>query len=190
MMNLTMRAWAIATLMAGPAPTLEEGIRLYNEGLLTESVTTLERAIDEMSHAAQPDAVKLAQAHVYRGAGLVGLQHEDAAKMAFREALALQPARRLAKNEFPDRVIRVFEAARTGQSESVMERPPGTVTKAGKGTLDYFKDAWWILLLVAIPFLIDFGGSDATHSGLHPGLAGPTPPAAAHRFTIGVTIRP
>jgi tetratricopeptide (TPR) repeat protein len=192
MTTLTMRAWAIATLMAGPAPTLEEGIRLYNEGQLIEAATTLEAAIDALNKAAQPDTVKLVQAHIYRGAALVGLQHEDAAKMAFREALALQPSRRLVKNEFPDRVLRVFEAARTGQTESVMDRPPGTVTKAAKGTFDYIKFMWITLASLALAFIVEksIDDGDAALPSLHPELAGVPQAGGARRFTIGFTIRP
>jgi hypothetical protein len=63
----------------------------------------------------------------------VGLQQEEPAKSAFRDALRHDPALRLKKGEQPDRVVRVFEAARTGKTKSVMQRPAGTAKKAGLG---------------------------------------------------------
>ena len=82
------------------------------------------------SSEANPAVVK---AHTYKGAALVGLGQEEPAKLSFRFAFALDPTLRLAKEEFPDRVIRVFEAARAGKTKSVLERPNETAKKAGLG---------------------------------------------------------
>jgi hypothetical protein len=130
------------TLLAGPAlaqvpapePDLQRGIRQVTNGELDAAVLTLDAVVLKLTPVAATHAGDLAQAHLYKGVALVGLQQEEPAKASFREALRHDPALRLRKGEFPDRVLRVFEAARKGKTESVMKRPSGAPRKAGIGT--------------------------------------------------------
>jgi hypothetical protein len=120
--------------MAQPTESdLQAGIRQVSEGDLEVAITTLDRAI--LAFSAQPSAhtKELSEAHLYKGVALVGLLREEPAKESFREALRYDPPLRLRKGQFPDRVVRVFEAARTGKEDSVMQRPSGTAKKAGLG---------------------------------------------------------
>jgi hypothetical protein len=121
-------------VIAAPTPqapsSLDEGLRLYEEGDLGDAVLALDAAIGTMPPSATPSLVK---AYVYKGAALVGLGQEEPAKASFREALALDPKLRLLKTEFPDRVVRVFDAARSDKKTSVMRRPSTAPKKAGIG---------------------------------------------------------
>lgn len=134
----------VATLVApGPSPVfaqdpsaeaaLETGIGQVREGQLDAAILTLDTAVRQLRAAAGDHSADLVRAFLYQGWAFVGLDQEDRAKQAFRDALALNPALRLNKGDFPDRVIRVFEAARAGKTKSVMERPNTTPKKAGIG---------------------------------------------------------
>jgi hypothetical protein len=134
MTTAILGTWVLSATLAGnPSATVAEGMKQYQDGLLTEAVATLQRAIDTWPREATADRRMLVNAHIYQGAALVGLLHEEPAKATFRRALALDPERRLQKGEFPDRVVRVFEAARKRKEDSVMERPPSAAQKAGSG---------------------------------------------------------
>jgi hypothetical protein len=109
---------------------LDEGLRLYEEGDLGGAVLALDSALGVLPPS---DTASLVKAYVYRGAALVGLGQEEPAKTSFRAALVLDPALRLRNTEFPDRIVRVFEAARSGRSKSVMQRPNPVPKKAGIG---------------------------------------------------------
>jgi len=116
-----------------PSP-LDEGLRLYKEGALNDAVLALDAAI-RASSSSDADRSTLTRAYIYKGATLVGLGQEEPAKACFREALGLDPKLRLSETEFPDRVLRVFEAARSGKKKSVMQRPNDAPKKAGIGAL-------------------------------------------------------
>lgn len=84
------------------------GIRQVKEGDLETALFTLDTAVRRL--ATQPGHVAdLVQAYVYLGVAYVGLNHDQAAKGKFREALKLDPGLRLSPDEFSARVIKVFE---------------------------------------------------------------------------------
>ena len=116
-------------------PTLKVGIQQVDEGDFQAALVTLDSVIQRLTPEADAHRPELTQAHLYQGVALVGLGQEERAKAAFREALGLDPALRVAKGQFPDRVVRVFDAARTGKSKSVMQRPKPTAKRAGIGAL-------------------------------------------------------
>ncbi len=116
-----------------PSP-LDKALQLYVEGALGDAVLAFDAAIQAMPPSASTTP-SLVKAYVYKGAALVGLGQEEPAKASFREALALDVSLRLSKTEFPDRVVRVFDAARKGKQKSVMERPSTAPKKAGIGAL-------------------------------------------------------
>jgi len=99
--------------LQGPQPPsperyLELGIRQVTEGSFEEAVFTLDTAVRRLME--QPGRTEeLIQAYLYLGAGYVGLDHEDAAKGKFREALKLDPETRLSEGLFPPRVIELFD---------------------------------------------------------------------------------
>jgi hypothetical protein len=150
--------FALAAL-AGDVAGLEQGIRQYHEGLLSEAVITLDSAITALAGADQPDA--LARAYVYKGAALVGLLQEQAAKDAFTAALQANPSLRLAKGEFPDRIVRVFEAARKGKTSSVMQRPNTAPKKAGIGAFGIAAIAAGAAAVIGGVAVAAGGGGDA-----------------------------
>jgi hypothetical protein len=115
----------------GPEADLQLGIRQVNDGELDAAILTLDGVIQKLKPAAGVHAKALAQAFLYKGVALVGLLQEESAKASFREALRHDPGLRLVKGQFPERVIRVFEAARTGKTDSVLKRPGGKSKKAG-----------------------------------------------------------
>lgn len=127
---------ALASTAVLPAPTdgrVKAAIQQARDGLLEAAVAGFDTVIAELVQAGPAGRADLIVAHVHRGAALVALQNEAAAKEAFGRALTLEPALRLPRGEFPDRVIRIFDAARTGKTKSVMERPSGAPKKAGLG---------------------------------------------------------
>jgi hypothetical protein len=75
----------------------------------------------------------LVDAWVYKGAAYLHKLDETSAKGCFRAALRLQPTLRLTRSQWPPRVVRVFDATRSGQAKSVMEPPSGAPKKAGIG---------------------------------------------------------
>lgn len=137
--RIALLALALAVSMSSPSvpqtpSPLDDGLRLYNEGDLGAAVLAFDSAIQALaaSDQAAPDLVK---AYVYQGATYVGLGQEDLAKASFRKASVLDPKLRLRNSEFPDRVVRVFDAARTGKTKSVMKRPSDVPKRAGISAL-------------------------------------------------------
>ena len=124
---------AAATTRPPDAPDLQTGIDQLNEGDFPAALLTLDAVIQRLAPEAETRAKELAKAHLYKGVAYVGLMQEEPAKASFREALRYDPALRLLPGQFPDRVVRVFDAARTGKTKSVMQRPSGAPKKTGIG---------------------------------------------------------
>lgn len=114
---------------------LSRGKQQYKDGLLAEAVATLDTVIAGLDPASAADKPDLIQAFVYKGAALVGLAEETPAKAAFRQAIDLDASFQPSRIDFPDRVLRVFEAARQGKTKSVLQRPNTAPKKAGIGGL-------------------------------------------------------
>lgn len=119
---------------------------------------------------AATQAKELSQAHLHKGIAFVGLAQEEGAKAAFRDALHYDPALRLKKGEQPDRVVRIFEAARTGKTKSVLERPSDAPKKAGVG-------AGAIAAIVAGGVAVAGGAAVVASGGGQPTTTAPTPAA-------------
>ena len=131
---LTVPGGAFLQADDGAVDELARGIQQVQDGDLEGAVTTLDAAVQKLAAIEPSRPADLARAHFYKGVALVGLLQEEPAKASFREALAHDPYLRVRSGEFPDRVVRVFEAARRGISRSVMKRPSGAPKKAGIGT--------------------------------------------------------
>lgn len=108
---------ALAVLVASGVPEqasdtaarlLTVGVRQVEEGSFEEAVFTLDSVVRTL--LGEPSrARELTQAYVYLGAAYVGLDHEEAARGKFREALKLEPSLRLSADRFPPRVVKLFE---------------------------------------------------------------------------------
>lgn len=110
----------LATQAPQPTATgLDAGIQQVKDGHFDAALLTLDAVVRQLRSdpARHPELVR---AFVYLGAAYVGLQQESPARENFKEALKLDKALQLDPNEFPPRVVRVFEAARKGKSKSAM----------------------------------------------------------------------
>jgi len=131
---MTLRAClllAVAGLLVGPPlwtaprpaddPDVKEGVRLVETGDYDAAILALDNAARRL--AADPAWVKdLSQAYVYLGIAYLGKGHEAAAQAKFREAVMKVKDLTLSPDEFPPKVIDLFEAARA----EAMKAPPST----------------------------------------------------------------
>src|SRR5262245_33437636 len=95
----------------GPAPQLATGVRQVQDGDLEGAVVTLKALVETLTPVPDRKA-ELARAHLYLGIAHVGLNDTEAARVQFREALALDGRLRLGAADFPPKVIAVFESVR------------------------------------------------------------------------------
>jgi hypothetical protein len=114
---------------APPAePDLAAGIRQVEEGDYSAAVITLDRAARQL--ASQKDrGHDLARAYLYLGIAYVGLGSETSARARFRDALAQSQDLRLDPEQFPPKVIELFEKARDEN------RVPAASAPAAAGTV-------------------------------------------------------
>jgi hypothetical protein len=151
-------------------PALSAGIKQFNDGDLAGAVFTLEAVIRNLGVEPALHAKDLAQAYLYRGATFVGLSQEENAKGSFAAALQYDKDLRIGEDKFSPRVVRVFEAARTGKSKSVLLPQSNVGKKAGISALG-------IAGIVAGVAAIGGGVAAATH-----GSSSPSPPVG--NFTV------
>jgi hypothetical protein len=102
-----------------PATTdsdLARGIREVSDGDFEAGLLTLDAVARELAARPGP-APDLARAYLHLGVAYVGLRQESLADAKFRQALRQDPALQLSADEFPPKVIRLFDAARRTLSE-------------------------------------------------------------------------
>jgi hypothetical protein len=116
-----------------PEATLELGIEQVNEGNVSVAIFTLETVIRRLAIDPGAHGKELVQGYLHRGIAFVGLAQEENAKGSFAAALQYDKGLRLSEDKFSARVVRVFEAARTGKTKSVLLPPSGVVKKVGIG---------------------------------------------------------
>lgn len=127
------------TAQAGALPANDEpselarGINLVRDGDLEEAVLTLDRAIRQLSAGSGP-AGELARAYLYQGVAYAGLRQEGLAKTKFRLAIQQQPDLRVSADDFPAKVVRLFEQAREAE-QSRRTTEAEAKKKRGKGGL-------------------------------------------------------
>src|SRR5713226_1498651 len=119
----------------GADPTLQTGMAQFGEGDLAGSAFTLEAVIRSLSLEPAVHAKELSQAYLYRGAAFAGLGQEENAKGSFAAALQYDKTLRIGEDKFSPRVVRVFEAARTGKTRSVLLPSSNVGKKAGISAL-------------------------------------------------------
>jgi hypothetical protein len=92
-------------------PDLAAGIRQVEDGDYSAAVITLDRAARALE-TRKDRAHELARAYLYLGIAYVGLGSETSARARFRDALAQSRDLRLDPEQFPPKVIELFERAR------------------------------------------------------------------------------
>ena len=92
-------------------PDLAAGVRQVEEGDYSAAVITLDRAARALE-SQKEHAHELARAYLYLGIAYVGLGSETSARARFRDALAQSRDLRLDPEQFPPKVIELFEKAR------------------------------------------------------------------------------
>ncbi len=125
----------VAGILAGPLaspaqsegvdPDVNEGIRLVEIGEYDAAILTLDNAARRL--AADPEQVgQLSQAYLYLGIAYLGKGHEAAARARFRDAVTQMKDLTLSPEQFPPKVINLFEAAR----EDTLKAPAATPTES------------------------------------------------------------
>lgn len=169
-------------------PEVAKGVREVEEGELDAGIFTLDAAARRL--AANPAGRReLGRAYLYLGIAFVGKAQETLAKARFRDALQQQGGLSLSPDQFPPKVIALFEAARQelGQasaatlpaaSPAAQSTPPPEKKKGSKLPL--------ILLGVggaaAAGIAVAAGGGS---SGAPTGRTSPTPTVDTRR-TLGL----
>ena len=92
-------------------PEVEAGVRQVQEGDFETAVITLEAALRRLARDPAPPPPRV-RAALHLGIAHVALDHRDAAKARFKDALALDPGLRLTADRHSPKVIGVFEEAR------------------------------------------------------------------------------
>jgi hypothetical protein len=97
--------------VAAGDPDVAKGIRLVEDGDYDAAILTLDNAARRL--AEHPAGVEeLSRAYLYLGIAYVGKGHEAAARAKFREAVTAMKDLSLSPEEFPPKIIDLFEAAR------------------------------------------------------------------------------
>ena len=92
-------------------PDLAAGIRQVEDGDYSAAVITLDRVARALE-TRKDRAHELARAYLYLGIAYVGLGSETSARARFRDALTQSRDLRLDPEQFPPKVIELFEKAR------------------------------------------------------------------------------
>jgi tetratricopeptide (TPR) repeat protein len=117
-LSLALAGWPVVQTNQPWAsePEVVEGIRLVEEGDYDAAILTLDRAARRL--AADPAKTQvLSYAYLYLGIAYLGKGHEAAAKAKFRDAISQLKDLSLSPEEYPPKVIDLFEAAREEASE-------------------------------------------------------------------------
>jgi tetratricopeptide (TPR) repeat protein len=116
---LTLFVTAAPALAQTPDADLAAGIRQVDEGDYAQAVITLDRATRAL--ASDPARSReLARGYLYLGVAYVGLGSETTAKARFRDALGQAKDLKLSPEQYPPKVIELFERAR----EESRSEPP------------------------------------------------------------------
>jgi hypothetical protein len=145
---------------------LAKGISQAKSGDFDAALLTLD-AVARRLESAPAREKDLAQAYLYLGVAYVGLLQESPARDNFKKALKHDKTLTLDPAEFAPRVVRVFEATRTGKSKSALQ-------KGGIGVLG-------IGAIVVGAALLSSGATVASATG---GGASPPPSPAAGTVTL------
>jgi hypothetical protein len=181
---------AVAGLLLGPSlslaqtaadPDVSEGVRQVETGDYDAAILTLDNAARRL--AADPAQVKdLSRAYLYLGIAYLGKGHEAAARAKFREAVMKMRDLTLSPEDFPPKVIDLFEAARaeamkaqvSPEAPAVTPEPaPPEKKKGGSKTLLLVGGIGGAAALAGIALAGGGGGGTSSSSATPPT---PTPP--------------
>jgi hypothetical protein len=133
---VTMLGLAGAVALAAeptPDPEIAKGISEVSDGDYDGAILTLDRAVRRL--ASNPNKMRdLAQGYLYLGIAYAGKGHEAAARARFREAVGQMGDLTLSPDQFPPKIIDLFEAAkeevrRTASPAVQPKAPPSAETK-------------------------------------------------------------
>lgn len=93
-------------------PELAKAIQQVDEGEFTAAITTLNRVVQRLREPAGTPAER-ARAYLYLAIAHLGLSQEESAKAKLVEALKQDRTLKLSPYEFPPRVIKAFEQAKS-----------------------------------------------------------------------------
>jgi tetratricopeptide (TPR) repeat protein len=127
-LSLALSGWPVmqSSQPWASEPEVAKGIQLVEEGDYDAAILTLDRAARRL--AADPAKTEvLSYAYLYLGIAYLGKGHEAAAKAKFREAISQIKDMSLSPEEYPPKVINLFEAAR----EETAEAPEPAEKKGG-----------------------------------------------------------
>jgi hypothetical protein len=172
---------AVTGLLVGPPspaaqkvagdPDVTEGVRLVETGDYDAAILTLDNAARRL--AADPARVReLSQAYLYLGIAYLGKGHEAAARAKFREAVTQVRDLTLSPEEFPPKVIDLFEAARaetmtapaSPAPQAMTSAPAPTEKKGGSKTLLLIGGVGGAAALAGIALAGGGGGESASGS--------------------------
>jgi hypothetical protein len=119
---------------AGPEDELGKGVQQVKDGNFEAGLLSLDGVVTSLAASSDPkDVHDRAQAHLYLGVAYVGLLQETPARKHFREALKLDPELKVDPQQFPARVVRVFDAARTNKKKPALYAGASLVGLAAAG---------------------------------------------------------
>jgi len=101
-------------------PEVARGIQLVEEGDYDTAIVTLDRAARRLAENPEQARV-LSYTYLYLGIAYLGKGHEAAAKAQFREAIGQIKDLSLSPEEYPPKVINLFEVAREETREAKLE---------------------------------------------------------------------
>jgi hypothetical protein len=122
-------------------PEMVKGVQQVEEGDYDAAILTLDRAARRL--AADPTKTELlSYAYLYLGIAYLGKGHEAAAKAKFRDAIGQIRDLTLSPEQYPPKVINLFEAAREEAAEApetkpVTEEPPPPAEETGGSKTPY-----------------------------------------------------
>ncbi len=173
-----------ASAQAPTDPGVAKGVQLVNDGDYEAAIVTLDKAVRRL--AGEPDKIKdLAQGYLYLGIAYVGKGHEAAAKAKFREAVAQMKDLSLSPDQFPPKVINLFEAAKE-ETRQAAQVAPAAAAPAPTVAPEIAKKKGGSkkLLLIGGGLIVAGGAAAAAGGGSKGGSAAPTPtptPAPTHK---------
>ena len=108
---------------------LAKGIKQVDDGDYDGAILTLDTVARQLA-TQPPRARDLSQAYLYLGIAYVGKGQEAAARARFREALAQAKDLSLSPDNFPPKVINLFEAAKEEMAKEATPSPSPPPTTA------------------------------------------------------------
>jgi hypothetical protein len=165
-------------------PDLSEGVRQVETGDYDAAILTLDNAARRL--AADPAQVKdLSRAYLYLGIAYLGKGHEAAARAKFREAVLKMKDLTLSPEDFPPKVIDLFEAARAEAMKAQVSpeasavtpepAPPEETRRGSKKTLLLVGGIGGAAALAGIAVAGGGGGGSASGSSTAPPAPTPAP---------------